>query len=126
MPTILIVEDEFAIAELLKEVLTDAGYRVLIASNGRQGLDRLAQGAHPDLLICDFMMPVMDGGRLLRAMHDKEEYRDIPFIMMSSLPEGNVRESAKGYRAFIRKPFPLRTLVELIGATIARTPRSGG
>jgi hypothetical protein len=48
--TVLIVEDEFAIAELLEMVLTDEGYRVLTAANGRQGLQRLAEGPHPDLV----------------------------------------------------------------------------
>ena len=68
MATVLIVEDEFAIAALLEMVLTDEGYRVLTAANGRQGLERLAEGPRPDLVISDYMMPVLDGAGLLRAM----------------------------------------------------------
>jgi CheY-like chemotaxis protein len=126
MADILIVEDEFAIAELLQEVLTDKGYRVQIASNGRQGLQRLAQGPRPDLVISDFMMPVMDGAHMLRAILDDDAYRDIPCIMMSAMPEGNVREAAGGYRAFIRKPFTLARLVELVGTILSGLPRAGG
>ena len=70
MPTVLIVEDEFAIADLLEMVLTDEGYRVLHAANGRQGLERLAEGPRPDLVISDYMMPILDGAGMLKAMRD--------------------------------------------------------
>jgi CheY-like chemotaxis protein len=66
--TVLIVEDEFAIADLLEMALTDEGYRVLLAANGRQGLQRLAEGPRPDLVISDYMMPILDGTGLLQAM----------------------------------------------------------
>ncbi len=58
MATVLIVDDEFPIADLLEMALTDEGYRVLTAANGRQGLARLAEGPRPDLIISDYMMPV--------------------------------------------------------------------
>ena len=72
MATVLIVEDEFFIAALLEMVLTDEGYRVLTAANGRQGLERLAEGPRPDLVISDYMMPVLDGAGLLHAMRENE------------------------------------------------------
>jgi CheY-like chemotaxis protein len=122
MATVLIVEDEFAIAGLLEMVLTDEGYRVLTAANGRHGLERLAEGPHPDLVISDYMMPVLDGAGLLRAMRESEALRDIPCIVMSSMPEANVRERIDGYEAFVRKPFDLDTMVQLV-ATILKTPR---
>ena len=59
--TVLVVEDEFAIADFLEIAFTDAGYRVLTAANRRQGLERLAEGPLPDLIISDYMMPVLDG-----------------------------------------------------------------
>ena len=99
MATVLIVEDEFAIADLLEMVLTDEGYHVLTAANGRQGLERLAEGPRPDLVISDYMMPVLDGAGLLRAMRESEAQRDIPCIVMSSMPEANVRERTDGYAA---------------------------
>jgi CheY-like chemotaxis protein len=89
--TVLIVEDEFAIADLLEMVLTDEGYHVLMAANGRQGLERLAEGPRPDLIISDYMMPVLDGAGMLKAMRNTEAQRDIPCIVMSSLPEPSVR-----------------------------------
>ena len=122
MATVLVVEDEFAIADLLEMVLTDEGHRVLTAANGRQALERLAEGPRPDLVITDYMMPVLDGAGLLRAMRENEAQRDIPCIVMSSMPEANVRERIDGYVAFVRKPFDLDAIVQLV-ATILDTPR---
>jgi len=122
--TVLIVEDEFAIADLLEMVLTDEGYRVLTAINGRQGLERLAEGPRPDLVISDYMMPVLDGAGLVRAMRESKAQRDIPCIIMSSIVEANVREHIDSYAAFVRKPFQLVAMVQLV-ATILSTPRLG-
>jgi CheY-like chemotaxis protein len=122
MATVLVVEDEFAIAALLEMVLIDEGHHVLTAANGRQGLERLAKGPRPDLVITDYMMPVLDGAGLLRAMREDEAQRDIPCIVMSSMPEANVRERINGYAAFLRKPFDLAAVVQLV-ATILKTPR---
>jgi CheY-like chemotaxis protein len=105
--------------------LTDEGYRVVLAANGRQGLDRLAEGPLPDLVISDYMMPVLDGVGFLRAMQSSEEQRHIPFIVMSSMPEANVRELISGYIAFVRKPFQLAALVRLVATSLsASTPDS--
>ncbi|WP_428542153.1 response regulator [Rhodopila sp.] len=117
MATILIVEDEFAIAELLEMVLVDEGYSVLRASNGRQGLERLANDSRPDLVISDYMMPILDGASMIQTMRGNEAQRDIPYIIMSSMPEDNVRQRIQGYASFVRKPFHLLKVVELV-ATI--------
>ena len=124
MVTVLIVEDEFAIADLLEELLIDEGYRVLMAGNGRQGLERLAEGPRPDLVISDYMMPVLDGVGLIQAMRDIEAQRDIPCIIMSSMPEANVRERIEGYAAFVRKPFQLAAMIQLV-ATVLSISRPG-
>ena len=125
--TVLIVEDEYAIAELLEMVLTDEGYRVLTAADGREGLERLAEGPRPDLVISDYMMPVLDGASLLQAIRNNETHRDIPCIVMSSVPEANVRKRIDGYAAFIRKPFQLAAVVQLVATVLsaARTPPGG-
>jgi CheY-like chemotaxis protein len=62
MPTVLIVEDEWVIADALTAALTDAGYRVLTAANGRIALELLAE-LRPDVILLDFMMPIMNGRR---------------------------------------------------------------
>ena len=68
MTTVLVVDDEPLIAMALEAALEDAGYRVATAANGRQGLERLAEGPRPDLVLLDMMMPVMNGPAMLAAM----------------------------------------------------------
>ena len=116
---VLIVEDEFAIAEILEMALIDGGFRVVMAANGRQGLQCLAQGPLPNLVISDFMMPVLDGAGLLHAMRATEAHRDIPCIIMSSVPEASVRAHIEGYAGFIRKPFRLGDLVQLVVSVLS-------
>lgn len=72
MATILVVDDEFAIVDLLEMVLVDEGYHVLTAANGRQGLERLAGQPRPDLVLSDYMMPILDGAGMLRTMRGIE------------------------------------------------------
>jgi DNA-binding response OmpR family regulator len=119
--TVLIVEDEFAIADLLEMALTDEGYRVVRAANGRQGLERLAEDS-PDLVISDFMMPVLDGAGLIQAMRQSEGQHPVPIIIISSMPEANVRARIDNYAAFVRKPFQIAALMRLI-ATILQAAR---
>jgi CheY-like chemotaxis protein len=119
---ILVVDDDPTIRDVLEMVLTDEGYRVLLAANGRQGLERLAEGPRPDLVISDYMMPVLDGPGLIKAMQNSAAQRDIPFIIMSSMPEVNVRERIAGYAGFVRKPFQLAAVVRLV-TSILNTPQ---
>jgi CheY-like chemotaxis protein len=74
MATILVVDDEFAILDLLEMVLADEGHVVLTAANGRQALERLAQHPRPDLIISDYMMPILNGASMLEAMRDIETH----------------------------------------------------
>jgi CheY-like chemotaxis protein len=115
MRTVLVVDDEFGIVEVLEAILTDDGYRVVTAINGRHALERLA-GNRVDLILSDLMMPVMDGGALLKALRADERYRDTPFILMCSLPEPYVSERASGYSGFLNKPFR----VDQVSAIIRR------
>jgi CheY-like chemotaxis protein len=110
MPTVLVVDDEFGIVDVLETVLTDAGYRVLTACNGKQGLLRLSQ-EKPEVILLDFMMPILSGGEMLRAMASEPAYQRIPVIMMSALSEVVIAERCKGYAAFLHKPFRVATVL---------------
>ena len=112
MSTVLVVDDEFGIVDLIDAILSDEGYRVLKAANGRQALE-LAATEHPDLLFLDYMMPVMDGAATLRQMAREPELKLIPVVLMSSLPETTVVERCGGYISFMRKPFKIATVVQL-------------
>ena len=119
MATILVVDDEFGIGELLEALLEDDGHRVLTATNGRHGVERIAE-ARPDLVISDLMMPVMDGAGLLRALRDKPENASIPFVLMCALPEQAIADRISGYDAFVRKPFKLAEISTLVGEMLSR------
>jgi len=111
--TILVVDDEFGIGELLEALLQDDGHRVFTAMNGRHALERMAE-ATPDLVISDLMMPVMDGANLLRAIRDNAEYKAVPFMLMCALPESSIADRIQGYDAFLRKPFKLAEMSGLV------------
>jgi CheY-like chemotaxis protein len=113
MKTILVVDDEFGLAEAVCAVLSDEGYRVLNAVNGRQGLDKLAE-AKPDLIMVDYMMPVMDGPTMLTALRQLPDYAHVPVILMSGVTEAMARTASTQYNAFLRKPFDAKTLIATV------------
>ena len=113
------VDDEFGIAELIDAVLTDEGYRVLIAMNGRQGLAVMAKD-HPDLVFLDYMMPVMDGADVLRAMARDPSIDGVPVVLMSSMPEAVVAERCSGYAVFMRKPFKIAQVMTLAQTLLSK------
>ena len=119
MATVLVVDDEFGIAELFDAVLSDEGYRVLTAINGRHGLEVLAQ-ERPDLVFLDYMMPVMNGAAMLEAMAAEPMLHGIPVVLMSSMPEATVAERCSGYAAFMRKPFKIAEVVALAARLIGK------
>lgn len=118
MQTVLIVDDEFGVGEVLQSILEDEGYRVVMAINGKQGLTRLSE-VTPDLVMLDFMMPIMDGAKMLAAMRKDAAFANTPVIMMSSLDEASVRDSCTNYNAFLRKPFRSARVVELVASLLA-------
>jgi len=112
MATVLVIDDEFGIAELIDAVLTDEGHRVIIAVDGKQGLEMLAK-EQPDLMFLDYMMPVMNGAAVLRVMSEDTNLQGTPVVLMSSIPEATVAESCAGYIAFLRKPFKISEVTSL-------------
>ena len=113
MALVLVVEDELSIARLVEDVLTDEGHRVVIAGNGRRALE-IAAEEKPAIVLTDFMMPVMDGGAFVRAMAEDHALKDVPVIVMSSMPEEAVAERCEGYVAFVRKPFKIMDIIQLV------------
>lgn len=120
MQTVLVVDDEFGVAEVLQSILEDEGYRVATAINGKQALTRLAE-LTPDLIMLDYMMPIMDGARTLAAIRDDKAFAHTPVIMMSSLEEAAVRETCTGYNSFLRKPFRAMAVVKMVAQLLEQT-----
>ena len=113
MATVLVVDDEFGIAELFEAVLSDEGHRVLTASNGKRGLELLAE-EKPDAIFLDFVMPVMDGAAMLKRLRSNESLSKIPVVLMSSIPESTVKERCFGYVMFVRKPFNVFAVLDIV------------
>ena len=111
MARILVVDDEYGIAEVLAAVLEDEGHDVVMAINGRMAL-ALIEGSAPDLIFTDYMMPLMDGPALIAAVLADNALRHIPLIMMSSMPEETIRERVPNDVVFLRKPFRLHDVVD--------------
>lgn len=114
MKTILVVDDEFGIAEALSSTLTDEGYRVFTAANGKQGWALIAE-VKPDLVIVDYMMPIWGGPRMIQEMKTVPASAALPVIMMSAVAESELKKGgADGYAAYLRKPFDLDTLLATV------------
>jgi two-component system alkaline phosphatase synthesis response regulator PhoP len=79
---ILVVDDEKDIVDLLKYNLQKEGYKVLTANNGKEALERVQQ--HPDLILLDIMMPVMDGLQTLKTLKQARETESIPIIFLTA------------------------------------------
>jgi CheY-like chemotaxis protein len=122
MQTVLVVDDEFGVAEVLQSILEDEGYRVVTAINGKQALTRLGEHT-PDVIMLDYMMPIMDGTQTLAAIRNDAAFKTIPVIMMSSLEEAAVRETCTDYDTFLRKPFRAMAVVRLVAELLSQSPR---
>jgi CheY-like chemotaxis protein len=118
--SILIVEDEFGLAEMMREMLSELGYDVALAINGRLALDILGE-RQVDLVITDMMMPVMDGAELAKAIRQHERLRATPIVMMTSLPSAILPDSDL-FDAVLRKPFTPNLLLVSIDACLSDQP----
>jgi len=112
-PSILIVDDEFGLADLIAELLTEAGYEVAIAINGLLAL-RILEEKRPDLVLADVMMPILDGTELLRRIKADPRLADIPVVMMTSLPEALPRDEPPLYAEALHKPFSAERLFSTV------------
>ena len=111
--TILIVDDEWALAEVLSAILRDEGYRTLVAGNGREA-EALLRTEGIDLVVADFLMPIMDAPALIAWMNDQPALRAVPVIVMTSLPETTVRARAGAFAAYLQKPFMIDDIADAV------------
>lgn len=109
MPTVLVVDDEFSIVESLAEILSAEGYDVRTAPHGKAALAELEKGG-VDLLLADFMMPLMDGYQLVQAVRARPELRDLPIVMMSAVPR-HLLPQPELLNDYLGKPFDLDALL---------------
>jgi len=103
MTTVLVVDDEYLIVEVLTLALEDAGFMVTQASNGMKALDALHREG-PSLVVCDYMMPLMNGLELATEIRKRPEWAHLPIVLMSGGHAG-LRPRPLGFSTtFCRSP----------------------
>jgi two-component system, cell cycle response regulator len=116
-PKILVADDDQALSRTLSWILKENGYDVLTVPGGEHLFDHL-QAEPFDLLLLDIMMPKVDGLQLLQKVKSDPRYKDLPVLMISSMPpeEATVRSLGLGAADFIPKPFRVRELLARVKA----------
>ncbi len=119
MQTILIIDDSRVNQHMLRLVLRRNGYQTLIANNGQEGLDVLAE-ANVHIVICDINMPVMDGFEFLKTIRANEAHAHIPVLMLTALGEDGTSEKSieLGANGCITQPFESHVLSNTVRALI--------
>ena len=127
MKTVLVVDDDADIRELITWKLGQAGYATLVAGDGEEGLAAAtagdSEGRAPDLILVDWMMPKLSGIEVCRALRDNPATARIPLILLTAnAQEADVELGfAAGVDDYIAKPFSPREMLGRIQAVLARS-----
>lgn len=121
-PLVLVVEDEAAIATLLRYNLEKQGFRVDEATDGQEALTRISE-QKPDLVLLDWMLPTLSGIEVCRQIRRRHETRDLPVIMVTARSEDQdaVRALNTGADDYVSKPFSVDALMARIRALLRRS-----
>lgn len=110
---VLIVDDEPLNVDYLEQALEDSNYQIIVATNGREALDKIKRD-QPDLVLLDLMMPILDGFEVLAQVKADQVLRDIPVIIVSASNDSKsvVRGIKQGAEDYITKPIDADHLVK--------------
>ena len=115
MPTILIIDDEYLIADILSFALEDEGFQTVVAGSGHKALDILDR-ERPDLIITDFMMPGMTGLELAESIRARKMHTSTPIMLMSGAQAYMGAERPDLFDEVIEKPFDIDQVIDKIHA----------
>ncbi|HEY5707556.1 MAG TPA: response regulator transcription factor [Terrimicrobiaceae bacterium] len=120
--TVLVVEDEADVVDLLRYSLTKAGFSVLIASDGLKGLE-IARKHRPDIIVLDLMLPAMDGYHVCKELRKDSDTEALPILMLTARGEPSERVYGLeiGADDYVTKPFSPRELVLRVQALLRRS-----
>ncbi|PJJ52949.1 response regulator transcription factor [Hymenobacter chitinivorans] len=121
MPTILLIEDEAALALIVKDSLEMRGFTVEYAADGEEGLRRF-QARTPDIVVADVMMPKLDGFTLARQIRARDQAVPIIFLTARSQTADVVQGFELGGNDYLKKPFSMDELIVRINAQLSRQP----
>ncbi|MBN1545196.1 MAG: response regulator transcription factor [Syntrophaceae bacterium] len=119
--TVLIVDDEKDITDLVNYNLTQEGYQVLVAYDGAEAIE-IASRKHPDIIVLDWMMPEMDGLEVCRCLRRQADTENIPIIMLTAKSDtlDKILGLEMGADDYLTKPFHVRELLARIRAVMRR------
>jgi signal transduction histidine kinase len=120
-PLILVVDDNRDVTQLVSVLLQSKGYDTMIADSGEQALQCMAE-RRPDLILCDIMMPGMDGFQVFRSVRADRRWQMVPFVFLTALTDTQVRFSTTelGVEAYITKPFDRQELLSVVAGQLRR------
>lgn len=121
MIRVLVVDDEYLITDILGFALEDAGYEVGKAANGAKAMDELGRGRF-DLIITDYMMPIMNGEELAKQVRADDTLKHLPIILMSGAQADIGMGQPELFDVVIAKPFDLVEMVKKIRALVEPPP----
>lgn len=111
-PTILVVDDDADLRDLMTLLLEDAGYRVLTARDGREALDQVSREV-PAVVLLDMKMPVMDGWQFASTFR-REHGQGVPLVVITAAEDARRTASEVGADGYLGKPFDLDQVLELV------------
>ncbi|WP_375379858.1 response regulator [Pseudomonas hormoni] len=115
---ILVVDDEYLIADILCYALEDEGFMVVKASNGQKGLE-VFERERPALIITDFMMPVMDGLEFAKAIRALPSVNHLPIILISGAQAHICMKRSNLFNAVLEKPFNIDSILATVRGLLA-------
>lgn len=125
MNTVLVIEDNFDVADNIADILRLAGYDVIIAANGKIGMETILE-RHPDLIICDVMMPELDGYGVRHLLNQRPETADIPFIFLTAKSNREDLRTGMNLGAddYLTKPFDSVDLLRVVDLRLKKSVRT--
>ena len=120
--SILIVEDQPDALDILVYLFTLEGYKVIAAHNGQEGFN-MAQKEHPDLILTDIMMPILDGVDMIKQVRQDRQLQKVPVIVMTAFGEDKTQMAiTAGANETIQKPLRFDTLLGMTAHLISAPP----
>lgn len=114
MTSILVVDDEYDIAQAIRGILEDEGFEVEVCSNGRHALQSIKErNASFQLILIDVMMPFMSGLDLLKQLRSDRRFVNVPVVLMNNT-ELKVNQDEHQWDGFLRKPFDCSNLIRTV------------
>ncbi len=117
MSLIVVAEDESVVSVMLADFLRDAGYEVVLAPHGKAALE-LIQARKPDLLISDYMMPLMTGEELAEAVRKHPLLRTLPILLVTGAQRHFAASRPDLFDAILDKPYSLTELLQAVSALL--------